>query len=400
MSASRFAFLRWLCFALTAWAVAGCGSRGPAPVPRSADVVTASVVTLKLEPWPRTIRMQGSLVADEESLIGSKVAGRLKDARADRGSAVQQGHVLAELEAEDFELQVQQAEAQVGQIRAKLGLKPGEPDAKLDKQKSPPVLQEQALLEEARSNAARVRVLLQQNAGTVEELEKHEASLRVAEARLASALNTVEEQIALLGLRRTELALAKQRLADAVIRAPFAGIVQERHISRGVYVQVGDPIVTLMRIDPLRFRGGVQERDAAQVQVNETLHIHVEGIAGPLVAKVSRISPALDMSSRSLVIEADVPNPEGRMRAGLFAQGDIVVDAQARALAVPEHAVTEFAGVEKVWLLKDKKAQERRVLTGRRERGLVEILAGLSAGDRILGDAQRGRPGPIVEAAE
>ncbi len=379
----------------------GCGGRtGAQPSTKGTEPVTAAVVTVKQEPWPQTIRIQGSLVADEESMIGSKVAGRLKDLKADRGSAVQQGQVLAELETEEFELHVRQATAQVEQIRAKLGLKPGEPDEKLDKKKAPPVVQEQALLEEARSNVERVRSLLRQNAGTVEELEKHEAALRVAEARHASACNTIEEQIALLGLRRAELALAKQHLADAIIRAPFAGIVQERHTSRGVYVQVGDSIVTVVRIDPLRFKGGVQERDAAQVQVDGTLRIHVEGVAEPLAARVTRISPALDLMNRSLVIEADVPNPQGQMRAGLFAQGDIVVDAQARVLAVPESAVSEFAGVEKVWLLKDRSAQERRVLTGRRERGLVEILDGLSAGDRVLADAERGRPGPVTPAAD
>jgi hypothetical protein len=132
------------------------------------------------------------------------------------------------------------------------------------------------------------------------------------------------------------------------------------------------------------------------VQVNQEVRIFVEGEAEPITARVTRVSPGLEMASRSLIIEADVPNPAGRWRAGLFAQAAIVVDQQARVLAVPNSAITEFAGVQKVWLVRNQVAQGQRVVTGRREHGLAEILAGLAAGDTVLAEGQKGRAGPVT----
>lgn len=380
--------------------LAGCepSSAHDAPV-RGSDAASAAgveVTQAQLSPWPLKVRVQGSLIGDEEAVIGAKVAGRVREVLVDRGVPVTQGQVVACLEPEEFELQVRQAEAQVAQVRAKLGLEPGEPDEKLDPLKAPPVVQEQALLEEALFLVERARGLISQRAIAMEEFQKHEMAYRVAKARHATALNTVDEQIALLGLRRVELALAKQHQADARITAPFQGIVQERQIARGVYLQAGQPVVTLVRTDPLRFQAGVPEREAARVRVGQVVTLYAEGQEEPITAQVTRVCPALDPNSRTLVIEADVPNPDNRQRAGVFAQADIVVDPAARVLAVPETAVSEFAGVEKVWLVRDGRAAEQRVFPGRRGGGLVEILKGLSAGDAVVADARQGRAGPVT----
>jgi RND family efflux transporter MFP subunit len=395
--------LAWLLVFGLAPGALGCGSHaasgaaqqatgpaGPPPVVR--------VTTVALQSWPQVVRVQGTLAADEEVIIGAKVAGRVKTVPVDRGTEVGANAVLAELELEEFDLRVKQAEAQLEQVRAKLGLEPGERDETLNRFKAPPVVQEQALLDEARFLLARARGLLRQNAVTVEDVQRLEAALRVAEARYASALNTVDEQIALLATRRAELALARQQRTDAVIRAPFSGFVQERHTAPGAFLNVGDPVVVLVKTDPLRFRAGVPERESARVAVGQSVRIHVEGRTEPLTATVTRISPALHPASRAVIIEADVPNPGGRLRAGVFAEGDIVVDPAARVLAVPAAALTEFAGVEKVWVVRDGTAREQRVRTGRRERGRVEILDGLAAGDVILADARQGRAGPVTVA--
>lgn len=388
------------CLCLFLGIAAGCdwhAAAGPpaadAPAPSAPPVVRT--VAVALHSWPTTVRVQGSLVCDEEAVLGTKVAGRVEAIHVDRGTPVQEGQVLVELEPEEFALRVQLAEAQVNQVRAKLGLRSQDPDEKLDPVKSPPVVEVQALLTEERLKVDRVRNLIRQSAAAAEEAQRQEAALRVAEARYASALNAVEEQIALLRVRRSELALARQQQADAVIRAPFAGVVQARHVARGMYMQPGAPVVTLVRTDPLRFRCGVPEREARHVQVQEAVHLFVEGHSSPIPARVTRISPALTLSNRSLTIEADVPNPDGALRAGLFAQADIVVDHEARTVAVPAAAVTEFAGVEKVWLVRHGKAEERRVQTGRRNDGLVEILSGLAIGDVVVADASQGRAGPV-----
>ena len=199
----------------------------------------------------------------------------------------------------------------------------------------------------------------------------------VAAARYQAALYRLNESVALLSIRRAQLALAQQQQLDAVIRAPFTGVVEQRFVAPGAYVQVGAPVVALVRIDPLRFRSGVPERDASGVKLGQAVEILLEGEPQPVVATITRISPSLDLSSRSLTIEADLPNPDQRWRTGLFAEARIVVDPEATALAVPAGAVREFAGVEKVWRVREGRAVEQPVQTGRRNAEWVEILGGV-----------------------
>jgi membrane fusion protein (multidrug efflux system) len=231
---------------------------------------------------------------------------------------------------------------------------------------------------------------------TAEELDQCQAELEVAEARYRSALNAVEEQIALIGVRQVELALAKQARVDAELRAPFAGSVQQRHVAPGAYVQIGQLTVSLVRTDPLRFRAGVPERQAARIQEGQPATVHVEGLETPLHGVVSRISPALDASNRSLTVEIDVPNPNARLRVGVFAESEVVVEPDARSVAIPAACVRDFAGVEKIWVVDGGQAKERVITTGRHDGDWVEVLAGVAAGETVVSQPQEGLAGPVV----
>lgn len=369
----------------------GTSPAKPAAVPAEVEVVAA-----ELRPWPDVVRVQGSLLADEHVVVGAKVAGRVQKVHVDLGSRVAEGDLLATLEPEEFDLHVLQAESQLEQARVKLGLKPGDREEQLDRKQVPDVAREEALRNQARANLKRAQSLAPNQVITAEELDQCQAELEVAEARYRLALNAVEEQIALIGVRRAELALAKQNRVDAELRAPFAGCVQQRHVAPGTYVQVGEPIVSLVRTDPLRFRAGVPERQAARLQEGQKARIQVEGLAKPLEGAVSRISPALDLSNRSLSAEIDVPNSDSLLRAGLFAEAEITVDPDARSVSIPGGAVREFAGVEKVWVVDKGQAAERVIATGRRDGDWVEVLTGLSAGETVVRQPQDGLAGPVI----
>jgi len=303
--------------------------------------------------------------------------------KVDIGSTVQIGDVLATLNRADFDLRVAHSQAQVQSIRAKLGLRPGDDDAKLDRQKAPPVRQERIMLDDARGKAERARSLSRQRAIATELVEDLEAVLRVAETKYDSSMNLVEEQISLLAVMKQELAQAEQARDDSTIRAPFGGVVQQRFAAPGSYLPVGAPVASVVKTDPLRFRAGVPERDALRVAVKQTIRLHVKGMPDAIAGTVTRIAPALDLGSRALTIEADIPNPDGKLRSGLFATGEIVVDPAAKSLTIPLAAVTEFAGVEKVWKFDGGKLLSTRVLTGRRDGERAEVLQGLKPGDVI-----------------
>jgi RND family efflux transporter MFP subunit len=369
------------------------GPDGPAAAAAPAPV---EVVAAELRSWPGVVRVQGSLLADEHAVVGAKVAGRVQQVHVDLGSRVAEGELLATLEPEEFDLRVQQAESELEQARAKLGLEPGESEQQLDRKQTPDVAREEALRNQARANLQRAQSLAPNNVITAEELDQYRADLQVAEARYRLALNAVEEQIALIRVRQTELALARQARVDAELHAPFAGCVQQRHVAPGTYLQIGDPIVSLVRTDPLRFRAGVPERQAARMQEGQAATIHVEGLAMPLQGTVSRISPALDLSNRSLCVEIDVPNPGAGLRVGLFAEAAVVVEPDARFVSIPATSVRDFAGVEKVWVVEKGQASERVITTGRRDRDWVEVLTGLAVGDAVVRQAQDGLAGPVV----
>jgi RND family efflux transporter MFP subunit len=382
---------------------AGCGGAAPSAEKREEAAAAApevTVVAAERVVWPQTVRVQGVLLEDEQSVVGSKIAGRVEVIHVDLGSQVRRGEPLVTFDTRELEILVRQAQAHLRQARAAVGLEPDQPEDQLDPLKSPPVLLEKSLLDEARANAERGRQFASRGAATAAEMDNLVAMQKAAEARYESALNQVGEKIALIGVRRVELELAEQRLADAQVVAPFDGVVVHRHVAPGEYLPAGASVVTLIRSNVLRFTAGVPENKAVRVRPGQGVRIHPADGAPPVEATVSRVSPSLDQSSRALRIEADVPNADRLWRAGLFAEADIVIDPDAECLAVPLAAVTEFAGVEKVWVVRDGKAAEQPVRTGRRDEHRVEILDGLSGGDLIVKRGEGGQPGPVVAVLE
>lgn len=384
--------------ALLAIATAGCGHGAQAENPAQKQakkpelpVVKAAVMTVRLAPWPGIVRTQGSLIADEVTVVGAKVAGRVDAVTVDLGDEVKNGTALATLDQELFKLQISLAEARLLQARAALGLAPGDPVERLVPENAPPVREAKAVWEEAKARIERLRQIRVRNAVTQDELDQAIAAESVAEARFGSAVNSVHEKIAQISVQAAELSLAQQRLADAVVIAPFDGLVQVRHVARGTFVQVGEPIVTLVRTGALRFRGMIPERHAHRLEMGEQLTLRIAGVSMPQPAVVTRISPGLDEMSRSLVFEAQVENSDGALRTGLFAEAEVVVDPEARAIVIPRSAVSEFAGAEKVWKLVEGVAREQVVQTVHRGGDEIEIVRGLTEGDQILQDARQGR---------
>jgi RND family efflux transporter MFP subunit len=366
----------------------------------TAEVRRVRIVTANRDAWPVTVRVQGSLLADEQAVIGSKLAGRVETVNVDLGSVVKRGDVLMKLDCRELELRVQQAQAQLEQACAAIGKTPADDETDTTITAAAPVLLEQAMVDEAQAAVNRADRLLPTNAITDAEHETFTAQLKTAKARYMSAVNAVHEQISTIGVRRAELALAKQQLDDAQVLAPFDALVEAKQVSPGTYVQIGQAVASLVRIDRLRLTAGVPESQAARIKQGQTIAIRVAGADDPIVVTVSRVSPIVVQSSRSVRIEADVPNEKLELQAGLFAEAEITVDVSATALAVPASAVSQFAGVQKVWVVRDGRATQTTVRTGRRDKTRIEILDGLPDGASIVELAAEGHEGPVEPVAD
>jgi RND family efflux transporter MFP subunit len=390
-----------LAAALLATFAAGCGADsasraaqrrggGAEEGPREVRVVAAERAAL-----PEVVAVSGTLAAEEEAELGLKVAGRLSQIPVDLGSRVQRGDVLARLGADDFRLRVEQAAAALAQAQARLGLAGDDPGSRVDPEQTGVVRRAQAQLSEARARRDRARALFAEQLLPQAELDTAEATYQVAESQYQDAREEVLNRQGVLAQRRSELELARQQLADSVLRAPFSGAISVRHATPGQFVGAGEPIVTLVRTHPLRLRLSVPERQATRVQVGQQVRVRVDGDARLYAGRVARTSPAIEESDRTLRIEAEVPNEDGALRPGSFASAEIVTAAAEPAVLVPATAVVVFAGIEKVIAVENGKAVEKRVRTGRRSGSNVELTEGLRGGELVVAE-----PGNLVGGQE
>ena len=325
----------------------------------------------------------GSLAAQEQSTLSAKVTGRLERLSVDIGSVLRQGDLVAQIEPRDYELGLQQAAAALAQARAALGLPLEGEDDRIELERVTAVKQAKAVLEEAGKNRDRVKSLSVSGIASQSEVDTVESAHTVALARYETALEESRGRMATVAQRRAEFELARKRLADASVRAPFDGAVQARPASVGEYVAAGTPIVQLVKTDPLRLRLEVPERECILVRTGQVVQLFVEGDTNTYRGQIARLSPALDEQTRTLRVEADVPR-QGSLRPGLFARARIVVTEQEQALTVPAEAIITFAGLEKVVVVQDGKAVEKVVATGQRGPDWAEVVSGLEAGEIVV----------------
>ena len=388
---------RYFLIVLAIFIVAGCGSDYPAtgaPPRADREAVTprlVHVIPAAQDTVARGAVVTGTLAAEDQVVLSFKVAGRLSEITVDLGSRIRKGQMIAQLDPTDFRLRVRQAEAALQQSRARLGLSPDGSDDRVDPEHTPLVRQAHAMLDEARRSRDRMVTLWERQLIALAELDAATATLQVAEGRYQDAIEEVRNRQAVLAERRSELAIARQQLLDSELKAPLDGAVRQRHVSAGEYLEAGSPIVTVVRIHPLRLRLAVPERMAANVRVGQQVNIKVEGDRAVYRGRVVRLSPAISEEDRTLLVEAEVPNEHGQLRPGAFAEAEIVTAAEERAVFVPASAIVTFAGIEKVMTVRDGLSVETRVQTGRRIEDRVEIVAGLKPEELVVVE-----PGSLV----
>lgn len=345
------------------------------------------VRTVKVAEMPigQTVTVNGTLAAYDRTTVGIKVPGRLQTISIDLGSVVHKGQAIAQIEQQDYKLRVQQAEASLAQARARLGLSPDGSNDRVTAEETGTVRQAKAVLEDAKSKRDRAAKLIQQGIIPRAEYDTVDSEYKVALSRYQDGLEEIRNRQGVLAQRRSELALARQQLADTIVYAPMEGVVQEKKASVGEYLAAGAPVVDIVRIDPLRLRVDVPEREAHGIRNGQSVRVTVEGDAESYLGYVKRLSPTISEQSRALAVEADVRN-NGRLRPGAFVRAEIVTDQTSTAVTVPPGAIVTFAGIDKVILIENGKAVEKTITTGRRGSDWIEIKAGVNVGQSVILD--------------
>ena len=345
--------------------------------------VAIQVAKVKAQAFRRTIESVGSLFPDEEVAVSSEVEGPVEQVLADVGDRVAQGKPLVKISTRELVLALEQASAAVQQVRARLGLPEQAGDLR-DLRDAAEVKKAQADLNDAEQKYQRAKNLLARNLVSRESFEEADARHKAAGAAYDLAIQTVENLRAQLAQNRASLELARKKLDDSTIRAPFAGEVKERMVAVGQYLKVQSTVMVIVSVNPLRARLKSPEKMAAWVQVGQTASIAVEAYPDRTFAgRISRLNPSVDQQTRTFEAEALVDNPDGKLRPGFFVKASIPTSRVDKALFLPEGAVQYSYGVYKVFVIEGTTLKEKEVRIGEHPDQQVEIVDGLQEGQGV-----------------
>lgn len=383
MKPSRFR-LAFAVGPLAALALAACGNSeatraaAPEPAPQPVAVSTAVVEERAV---PTALEVMGTLTADARTDVAAEVDGRIVQVPVERGLVVAAGAIVARLDEQDAANQLREAEATEAQTRARLGLTDGAP---FDPRQTAEARRARAVMERAEADHARYARLVEQGIVSRSEYDAKRAEAIAAREQLEETLNQMRQLYQTLQAQKARVALARKALADTTVRAPYAGLIGEKSVNVGDYVKKGTRIATLMRVDPLRVELSIPEAAVAAIRKGQRVSFAVQSQPDrTFEGTIAYVGPALRPDARALVVEAVVPNARGTLQPGLFASARIELPATTPTAVVPVGAVRTEAGVSRLFVVKGDRAEQRFVQLGRQSGGLVEVLRGVSRGERV-----------------
>lgn len=329
-----------------------------------------------------TLRISGEFKPFQDVEVHAKVAGYIKVISVDVGAHVKQGQTLAVLEVPELAAQLAGADAAVRRANEEIGRMRGD----LERAKSSHAAAHVAY---ARlSDAAKTR----QGLVAQQELDDSQAKDLEAEAQVSSAkaaLSAAQQEL--------EVAQANQRQVAALsdytrIVAPFAGVVTNRYADTGALVAAGTssstqamPVVRLAQVSVLRLVLPIPESVAAQIHLQDPVKLHVQALNQDIQGRVSRFADSLDLQTRTMQTEIDCDNRDGRLIPGMYTESEISLRQKANALTVPLEAVVRNGDDATVLAVNSQNTlEERHVKLGLEDNAHIEIVSGLSEGDRVV----------------
>lgn len=322
-------------------------------VPVVVELAAMDVVQVQPQVLSRHLPLSGTLSPLVRATLKSKVAGEVEMLAFHEGQQVARGEVIARIDTRNLQAQFQRQQAAVERARAELDI------AQLNRDKNRSLL-EQRFISQA----------------TFEQTESAHAA-----------------NVAALKLAQAEARVAQIALEDAVVRAPFNGSISQRLAQPGEKVSADAALVTLVDLSQMVLQATVPTADVPVVSVGQVVNFKVDGFGERrFTGEVQRINPVAEAGSRVIALYVAVDNPQGELKGGMFAQGELVVQASEPVLAVARNAVHDAAGQPYVYVFRDERIERREVTLGTAIAGqsLVEIRNGLQAGDQVVTADMRG----------
>jgi RND family efflux transporter MFP subunit len=365
-------------------ALSACNRQGPAMARPDSGPVKVKVAPVVVRQLQREVASVGTLFPYEEVTISSEIEGPVVEVAADLGDRVSPKQVLVRVSDEEQKYLVAQNEAQLRQSLERLGLK-SEKDRVKDIKETPDVRRGQADLFDAEQRYKRVRQLVEQQIGSRQDLDGAMARRDAMKASYDTTINQTLNLIQEVERTRAVLDLQRKKLRDTNITAPFGALVKERLVNVGQYVRANTPVFTLVKTDPIRMRIEVPERMAPWIKNGQMSEVTLEAFPNRVFqGRIWRISPTVDQSKRTFVVEALIENPAGELKPGSYATSRIRTDKFDRIRLIPVRAITYVFGANKAYIVKDGGVIDaREVKLGDRFGDDVEIADGIEEGEHV-----------------
>jgi membrane fusion protein, multidrug efflux system len=330
-----------------------------AQTPASVAVRTAAVLG---QDEPVTLQATGSFVADEDSDVAPEASGRVVATPVDVGQYVKEGTVLVRLRSVDAGLRLDEAKAAIARAEANVRL-----------------AESQNTL--AQTTAERYQRLLLTGDLSREVADQARTQAETSKQNVATARASLAEA-------QAQLALAEKAFADVVVSAPFSGFISARNVSVGEYVQPSTPVLKLLKVDPLRLQLLVPGIETEHVSRGQQVTATVDAFPGRIFkGEITAVNPAIVQQSRSLIVEARVPNPDAVLKPGMFAVAQVDQGRTVRTLIVPRAAVIEDANTNSFRVFavdRQNRARLRVVLLAPRQSGeTLRLVSGVKEGERV-----------------
>lgn len=326
-----------------------------------------------------------------------KVSGYLEKISVQIGDSVRQGQVVAQIDRAEFVQKVREIEAKVAQAKAAADEIEAGTRSEEIRQAEEAVKQAQSRYDNAKTQRERMEALYEKKIISKKDFDNAATECTVYEAQLSSSQEQLKQlkegarrevrEGSRAKLKEMEALLAQEqiRLQNTQIVAPFSGEIVRRNVDNGALVSPSTPLVTLVHVDTLKVLANVLEKDISLIKVGMKAKVLTEAYPDkPFEGTIVRINEALDLATRTLQAEINVPNPGRLLKPGMFARIEVVLKEKPDALAVPREAVLEEEGKRFVFLVEGNQAIRKPVVTGIEQDRLIEIVEGVKDGDKIV----------------
>ena len=339
-----------------------------APVPATVlEFLPREVLTTEPVELHQTLALSGSLRAVQQAIVKARLAADVREVVAREGEAVKAGQVLVRMDATEYQARVEQAR---GNLNATLA--------------------QRDIANKTRDNN---RALLEKGFISRNAFDNAASQLAVAEANVEAARGALDQ--------------VKKLLNDTVIRAPITGLIASRSVQPGEKVSPDNRLLEIVNLDLMEMEASVPTNDIARVVVGQQVRLRIEGLPDAFSGRVTRINPATQPGSRSILVYVQIANPQHILRVGMFAEAQLSLLTKTNVLALPQSAIHKDSNGATVYVIDNGKLLKAPVTLGIEGRSgetpLVEISGGLAFGAQVvrsdMGNLLQGTAVRVVPAA-